>query len=64
MKLVTLLSVLAVATLRSDIARVYANGKELAIGNQTGGMPEVNGKEKAMAVNGSLSVDHHDDRTK
>ena len=48
----------------SDIARVYANGKELAIGNQTGGLPAVNGKELATAANGSLSVDHHDDRTK
>lgn len=48
----------------SDIARVYPNGKEPAIGGQTGGTPEVAGQEKATVKNGSLSHDYKDDRTK
>lgn len=31
----------------SDIARVYPPGTEPAKGGQTGGTPEVNGKERA-----------------
>lgn len=48
----------------SDIARVYANGKELAIGGQTGGLPAVNGKEIATVANSSLAVDAHKDLAK
>lgn len=48
----------------SDIARVYASGKEPAIGGQTGGQPEVSGSEKASVKNGSLAHDYKDDRTK
>lgn len=48
----------------SDIARVYVNGKEPAIGGQTGGTVAVNGSEKATVVNGSLAHDYKDDRTK
>lgn len=40
----------------SDIAKVYVNGKEPAIGNQTGGLPEVNGKEHATLANAGLCV--------
>ncbi len=39
----------------SDLARVYPNGKEPAIGNQTGGLPEVAGQEKATVKNGNLA---------
>lgn len=48
----------------SDIARVYPNGKELAIGGQTGGVPEVPGKEKATGKNADLGHDYKDDRTR
>jgi hypothetical protein len=48
----------------SDLARVYANGQELAKGNQTGGTPEVNGSEKATSKNSNLGHDYKDDRTK
>lgn len=48
----------------ADLARVFPNGQEPAKGGQTGGLPEVNGREKATVVNGSLAVDHHDDRTR
>lgn len=48
----------------SDLARVYAPGQEKALGNQTGGQPEVAGKEKATTKNGDLSHDYKDDRTK
>lgn len=39
----------------SDLARVYPNGKELAIGGQTGGQPEVAGQEKATVKNSGLA---------
>lgn len=48
----------------SDLARVYPNGQEKAIGGQTGGLPEVSGKEKATVNNSSLGHDYKDDRTK
>jgi hypothetical protein len=48
----------------SDIARVYPSGQEPAKGGQTGGQPEVNGKEKAHAGNASLAHDYWDNRTK
>lgn len=48
----------------SDLARVYPNGQELAKGGQTGGLPEVNGKEKATVVNGSSGHDYKDDRSR
>jgi hypothetical protein len=48
----------------SDIARQYPAGKELALGGQTGGQPEVNGKEKATHANANLAHDYKDDRTK
>lgn len=34
-----------------ELAVQYANGKEVALGGQTGGVPEVNGKEKATVKN-------------
>lgn len=48
----------------SDIARVYPNGKEPALGGQTGGLPYANGKELAHAGNANNSHDYKDDRTK
>lgn len=48
----------------SDLARVWPNGQEKALGGQTGGLPEVNGKEKATIANSSLAHDYRDDRTK
>lgn len=48
----------------SDLARQYPAGKELALGGQTGGQPEVSGTEKATVKNGSLAHDYKDDRTK
>ncbi len=48
----------------SDIARPYPNGKEPAIGNQTGGLPAVNGKELAHNGNSNLAHDYKDDRTR
>lgn len=48
----------------SDIARPYPNGSEPAKGGQTGGIPEVNGSEKASTKNGNLAHDYRDDRTK
>lgn len=48
----------------SDLARVYPNGKELAIGGQTGGLPAANGKEPATVANADKGHDYHDDRTK
>jgi hypothetical protein len=48
----------------SDIARVYPAGSEKALGGQTGGQPEVNGKEKAYIGNANLGHDYKDDRTR
>ena len=48
----------------SDIARVYAAGLEPAKGGQTGGQPEVSGKEKATIKNADSSHDYKDDRTR
>ena len=48
----------------SDLARVYANGQELAKGYQTGGTPEASGSEKATVKNSNLGHDYKDDRTK
>lgn len=48
----------------SDLARVYPNGQERALGNQTGGTPEANGAEKATHKNANLGHDYKDDRTK
>jgi hypothetical protein len=55
----------------SDLARVYASGKEpmLVAGTAASiaagaGMPEVNGSEKASVKNGSLSHDYKDDRAR
>ena len=55
----------------SDIAKVYAPGKEpglvsgTAASNAAGaGLPEVNGKEKATVKNADLGHDYKDDRTK
>jgi hypothetical protein len=55
----------------SDIARVYASGKEpgLVAGTAASiaagaGMPEVNGQEKATVKNGDKAHDYKDDRTK
>jgi hypothetical protein len=48
----------------SDLARVYPPGQEKALGGQTGGMPEVNGAEKATVKNSNLAHDYKDDRTK
>lgn len=39
----------------SDIARPYPNGKEPAIGGQTGGLPYANGKELAHTGNANLA---------
>jgi hypothetical protein len=39
----------------SDLARVYPNGKELALGGQSGGVPEVAGQEKASVKNAGLA---------
>lgn len=48
----------------SDLARQYPPGQELAKGGQTGGLPEVNGKEKATVANSNSGHDYKDDRTK
>ena len=48
----------------SDIARVYANGKEPALGGQDLAKPEVAGKEKAQVGNANLGHDYKDDRTR
>ena len=55
----------------SDIARVYASGKEpgLIAGTAASiaagaGLPEVNGKEKASTANGDKGHDYKDDRSK
>lgn len=48
----------------SDIARVYPSGQEPAKGGQTGGVPEVNGQEKATVKNSDRGHDYKDDRTK
>jgi hypothetical protein len=48
----------------SDLARVYPNGQEKALGGQTGGQPEQNGKEKATASNSGLGHDYKDDRSR
>lgn len=48
----------------SDIARVYPPGQEKALGGQTGGMPEVAGKEKAHVGNAGLGHDYKDDRSR
>ncbi len=48
----------------SDLARPYPPGTEPAKGNQTGGQPEQNGKEKAHVGNSSLAHDYKDDRTR
>jgi hypothetical protein len=39
----------------SDIDRQYPPGQELAKGGQTGGLPEVAGKEKATVANANLA---------
>ena len=39
----------------SDLARVYPNGQELAVGGQTGGTVAVNGKEMATPGNSGLA---------
>lgn len=48
----------------SDVARVYPAGQEKALGGQTGGQPEVPGKEKANVGNSNLAHDYKDDRTR
>lgn len=55
----------------SDLARVYASGKEPGLvagttaSNAAGaGLPEAGGKEKATVKNGDLGHDYKDDRTK
>jgi hypothetical protein len=55
----------------SDLARVYAPGKELGLIAGTAasiaagaGLPEVNGKEKATTKNGDLGHDYKDDRSR
>jgi hypothetical protein len=58
------LRVLLFTMLRSDMARQYPPGQELAKGGQTGGLPYPNGQEKAHNGNGNLAHDFKDDRTK
>jgi hypothetical protein len=48
----------------SDIAKVYPNGQEKALGNQSGGQPYPNGQEKAHPGNANLGRDYKDDRTR
>jgi hypothetical protein len=55
----------------SDLARVYAPGKEVGFIAGTpasiaagAGLPEVSGREKATSKNGDLGHDYKDDRTR
>lgn len=55
----------------SDLARVYAPGKEPGLVSGTpasiaagAGLPEVPGKEKGSLKNGDLGHDYKDDRSK
>jgi hypothetical protein len=45
-------------THETDLARVYPNGQELALGNQAGGTPEANGHEKATQANAGRGHPH------
>jgi hypothetical protein len=56
MRLLTLLSVFVMATLSSDLARVYPPGTEPAKGNQNLSVVAVNGKE--LAHNGNSGLAH------
>ncbi len=56
MRLFLLLSVFAVATVSSDIARVYVPGTEPAKGNSNLAVVWPNGKELATNANAGLAI--------